>query len=318
LRREAALELAKSNQGRILTGALWDRIAERLPAESPGPEADQLFDEIEALDGTERSQRSLRDFLQEILGTPMPLQPRSEVHPPELAQHQQAGEVDRDAVPPQPARKALITRLVVGMYSSHRWLFNVTIAVAIAIPLTSGFAFFYSINWDDHTAQNPSSSSKVHPPAQTSPQAPITTNPRVALDTEKGRIVIELYRDSAPRAVQHFLADIAAGEYNHSFFFAHNLYKLYARKTNYPDDNDIEIVSFLSRGSVVIEESKSCKACMAIVLMNDPFVSHVARFGRVVEGLQIAEEIAASLSNEPNQVQIQKATRLADDPVISR
>lgn len=68
VRREAALARVKENQGRVLTGALWDHIVVLLPEQKPSPEAERLLEEIEALDNSERSQRSLRDFLRELSG----------------------------------------------------------------------------------------------------------------------------------------------------------------------------------------------------------------------------------------------------------
>lgn len=65
-RRESALARVKQNQGRVLSEALWDQIEARLPPEEPGPESERLLNEIEALDGSERAQRSLRDFLREL------------------------------------------------------------------------------------------------------------------------------------------------------------------------------------------------------------------------------------------------------------
>ncbi len=61
----------RENLGKIVTGQLWDQIVALLPAEGrPGPEVEQLLEEIEALDGKERSQRGLRDFLRELQGSP--------------------------------------------------------------------------------------------------------------------------------------------------------------------------------------------------------------------------------------------------------
>ena len=84
-RREAALARVKENQGRILSGALWDQIFILLPEKGPGPEAERLFEEIEVLDGSERAQRSLRDFLRELSGEASPSprieDKRAEDHP---------------------------------------------------------------------------------------------------------------------------------------------------------------------------------------------------------------------------------------------
>lgn len=52
--------------------------------------------------------------------------------------------------------------------------------------------------------------------AETQGQA--KANPRVALDTTKGRIVIELYPDKAPKSVANFLQYVNSGFYNGVIF----------------------------------------------------------------------------------------------------
>ncbi|MCB1036860.1 MAG: SUMF1/EgtB/PvdO family nonheme iron enzyme, partial [Acidobacteria bacterium] len=68
-RRAAALDRLRQNLGHILTGTLYDRILDLLPEEAPEVEelgtVEELLEEIEALDGTHRSQRALRDFVRE-------------------------------------------------------------------------------------------------------------------------------------------------------------------------------------------------------------------------------------------------------------
>jgi peptidyl-prolyl cis-trans isomerase B (cyclophilin B) len=55
-------------------------------------------------------------------------------------------------------------------------------------------------------------------PAKTTKSAVPAGNPRVALDTTKGRIVIELYADKAPKTVKSFLDYVKAGFYNGTIF----------------------------------------------------------------------------------------------------
>ena len=43
-------------------------------------------------------------------------------------------------------------------------------------------------------------------------------NPKVALETSKGKIVLELYADKAPQTVKNFLAYVDAGYYNGTIF----------------------------------------------------------------------------------------------------
>ncbi len=72
-RRRAALDHLKENLGGILAGSLFDQVLSLLPAEAPQPpalgKAEELLEEIEALDKGERSQRSLRDFVREVVGS---------------------------------------------------------------------------------------------------------------------------------------------------------------------------------------------------------------------------------------------------------
>ncbi|HWR92298.1 MAG TPA: peptidylprolyl isomerase, partial [Desulfobacterales bacterium] len=43
-------------------------------------------------------------------------------------------------------------------------------------------------------------------------------SPKVALETDKGKIVLELYPDKAPKTVQNFLDYVDAGHYNSTIF----------------------------------------------------------------------------------------------------
>src|SRR5512136_1073278 len=42
--------------------------------------------------------------------------------------------------------------------------------------------------------------------------------PKVALETDKGKIVIELYPDKAPKTAKNFLDYVEAGQYNNTIF----------------------------------------------------------------------------------------------------
>lgn len=48
--------------------------------------------------------------------------------------------------------------------------------------------------------------------------AEVASGPRIALETNQGRIVIELYPDKAPRTVENFLAYVRDGHYNGTVF----------------------------------------------------------------------------------------------------
>ncbi len=49
-------------------------------------------------------------------------------------------------------------------------------------------------------------------------QTPPAVNPRVLLDTTKGKIVIELYPGKAPKTVKNFLDYVKSGQYNGEIF----------------------------------------------------------------------------------------------------
>jgi peptidyl-prolyl cis-trans isomerase B (cyclophilin B) len=48
--------------------------------------------------------------------------------------------------------------------------------------------------------------------------AAAAANPRVLLETTKGKIVVELYADKAPKTVKNFLGYVKAGHYNGTIF----------------------------------------------------------------------------------------------------
>lgn len=50
------------------------------------------------------------------------------------------------------------------------------------------------------------------------PQPAVAAGPRVALETNQGRIVVELYPDKAPRTVANFLSYVRDGHYNGTIF----------------------------------------------------------------------------------------------------
>ncbi len=64
-RRTAALARLRDNLGPVLKGEHYDLIASALPEREPAPGTTELLEEIEALDGSARSQRSLWAFLGE-------------------------------------------------------------------------------------------------------------------------------------------------------------------------------------------------------------------------------------------------------------
>jgi cyclophilin family peptidyl-prolyl cis-trans isomerase len=68
-------------------------------------------------------------------------------------------------------------------------------------------------------AAPPKKSAHPHPATPPKSAAAVPAgNPRVALQTTKGRIVIELYADKAPKTVKNFLDYVKAGFYNGTIF----------------------------------------------------------------------------------------------------
>lgn len=64
-RREAAIERLRENIGEVITGTLYEQIKGRLPLAGAGQKVEELLKEIEALDGSVRSQRSLAYYARE-------------------------------------------------------------------------------------------------------------------------------------------------------------------------------------------------------------------------------------------------------------
>jgi len=303
-RRAAALERVKDNQGKILSGAFWDEIVARLPPDSPSPETDRLLDEIEALDGTERSQRSLRDFLRE--GTPLlglPLAPSAEeprsgqdaTHPRRPIWADWGGRVlagmiivflgglvynfiaakkyvsvpepitieglvaDNSGAPLKDVKlvaesgefartngqgafvlsltaRPATSGVAVTVYGKKR-TFETTcfvgtpcrITLAALIPaaaLTKNDKSVAAPKSDQGTAAPkndqptaaPKNDQRTAEPKNAAEAAAPLVNARVILDTTKGRIVIELYPDKAPKTVKNFLSYVKAGFYNGTIF----------------------------------------------------------------------------------------------------
>jgi formylglycine-generating enzyme required for sulfatase activity len=102
-RREAALARARDNFGKILTSQLLDKIFLLLSGEGrPRSDIDQLLEEIEALDGSERSQRCLRDFLRELVGGPDATFTESMMQPTGLSMARPTPSINKPEMPTDP------------------------------------------------------------------------------------------------------------------------------------------------------------------------------------------------------------------------
>lgn len=165
-------------------------------------------------------------------------------------------------------------------------------------------------------------------------------NPRVALQTSKGRIVIELYADKAPKTVKNFLDYVKAGFYNGTIF--HRVIPGFmiqgggfkTDQTEKPTRPPIPIEADNGlqnqRGTVAMARTKdpnSAGSQFFINLVNNNSLNFRSKttegwgytvFGNVVEGMDVVDAIArvpaapGSISEAVPQemIVIQKATVL--------
>jgi peptidyl-prolyl cis-trans isomerase B (cyclophilin B) len=176
----------------------------------------------------------------------------------------------------------------------------------------------------------------AHPAATKSPAA----NPRVALQTSKGRIVIELYADKAPKTTKNFLDYVKAGFYNGTIF--HRVIPgfmvqgggftpdMTEKPTRPPIPNEADNMVQNQRGTLAMARTNdpdSASAQFFINLVNNGSLNHTAKtpqgwgyavFGEVVEGMDVVDAIAQvpTTTKGPNgdvpvqPVVVQKATIL--------
>lgn len=166
-------------------------------------------------------------------------------------------------------------------------------------------------------------------------------NPRVALETNKGRIVIELYADKAPKSAKNFLAYVKAGHYNNTIF--HRVIPgfmiqgggftpdMTEKPTRDPIQNEADNRVLNQRGTLAMARTgdpNSATAQFFINLVNNGALNFTGKtpsgwgyavFGNVVEGMDVVDAIAqvptatkGMYENVPTQpVVIQKVTVLS-------
>jgi cyclophilin family peptidyl-prolyl cis-trans isomerase len=139
-------------------------------------------------------------------------------------------------------------------------------------------------------------------------------NPRVALDTNKGRIVIEVYADKAPKSAKNFLDYVKAGQYNNTIF--HRVMPgfmiqgggftpdMTEKPTRGPIQNEADNQELNQRGTVAMARTgdpNSATAQFFVNLVNNGFLNFRSKtpegwgytvFGKVVEGMDVVDEIA--------------------------
>jgi cyclophilin family peptidyl-prolyl cis-trans isomerase len=136
-------------------------------------------------------------------------------------------------------------------------------------------------------------------------------NPRVALDTSKGRIVVELFPDKAPLTVANFLQYVKSGFYNGVIF--HRVIPDFMVQTGgfTPDMTQKPTKGQISneskngvrneRGTLAmarLSEPHTASSQFFINLKDNRSLDHSARgwgytvFGKVVEGMEVVDAIA--------------------------
>jgi peptidyl-prolyl cis-trans isomerase B (cyclophilin B) len=137
---------------------------------------------------------------------------------------------------------------------------------------------------------------------------------KVALETDKGRIVLELYPDKAPKTVQNFLDYVDAGHYNHTIF--HRVIpnfmiqggglgaSMQEKPTRPPIKNEADNGLKNRRGTIAMARTQvpdSATAQFFINTVDNPFLDFknktiqgwgYAVFGEVVEGMDVVDAIA--------------------------
>jgi peptidyl-prolyl cis-trans isomerase B (cyclophilin B) len=149
--------------------------------------------------------------------------------------------------------------------------------------------------------------------AQGAPKAD-ATHPRVALDTSKGRIVLELDAEKAPKTVANFLQYVKAGHYDGVIF--HRVIDgfmiqtggftadMTQKPTKPPVQNEADNGLRNDRGTIAMARTadpNSASAQFFINTVNNDSLNHRSKtqqgwgytvFGKVVEGMDVVDQIA--------------------------
>ena len=152
-------------------------------------------------------------------------------------------------------------------------------------------------------------------------------DPRVVLETSKGKIVIELYAAKAQKTVGNFLDYVQAGHYNNTVF--HRVIagfmiqgggfdtagKQKATRPSIANEADNGLTN--DRGTVAMartNDPNSASAQFFINVVDNAFLNHKSKtpqgwgyavFGKVVEGMDVADAIAA-VKTGANDVPVEK------------
>ncbi len=140
-------------------------------------------------------------------------------------------------------------------------------------------------------------------------------NPKVALDTSRGKIVLELYADKAPQTVKNFMAYVDAGFYNSTVF--HRVIPdfmiqgggftadMQQKSTRPPIRNEAENGLLNLRGTIAMARTPNPHSATAQFFINtvdNEALNHrdksprgwgYAVFGRCIDGMSTVEKINA-------------------------
>ena len=144
-------------------------------------------------------------------------------------------------------------------------------------------------------------------------QAKPNPNPRVLLETSKGKIVLELYADKAPKTVDNFLTYVKSGHYNGTIFHrVMNNFMIQGggfdtsgkqKATRPPVKNEADNGLGNETGTIAMARTRdphSASAQFFINLKNNSSLNHgvpadgwgYTVFGKVVEGMDVVNSIA--------------------------
>jgi peptidyl-prolyl cis-trans isomerase B (cyclophilin B) len=169
-------------------------------------------------------------------------------------------------------------------------------------------------------------------------------NPTVALDTNHGRIVLELFSAEAPQTVKNFLDYVAAGFFDGTLF--HRVipgfmiqgggFDLQQRQkpTRAQIQNEADNRVANARGTIAMARTSdphSATAQFFINLKDNSFLNHSGKtaqgwgytvFGKVIEGMDVVDRIAQVRTSQgriseavpAEPVVIEKATAQAESP----
>jgi cyclophilin family peptidyl-prolyl cis-trans isomerase len=144
----------------------------------------------------------------------------------------------------------------------------------------------------------------------------MSKNPRVIMETTKGKMIIELYPDKAPITVGNFLGYVDSGFFNGTIF--HRVIPgfmvqgggfgkgLTERMTLSPIKNEADNGLLHERGTVAMARTNIVDSATAQFFVNsvdNPFLNHqndtpqgfgYCVFGRVVEGMDVVDAISSA------------------------